>query len=107
MSRALIRAILVEDEDAVARSIARRLAAHSVELTHLSTGEQIEALLAALGRLPDPQKRAVIMLRFFGGLSDQEIGRRLQITPNHVRVLRHHAIQRLRRDPALQRFFGP
>lgn len=68
--------------------------------------EQAEALLAALGRLPDRQKRAVIVLRFFGGLSDEEIGRRLQITPNYVRVLRHHAIQRLRHDPALQRFFG-
>ncbi len=68
--------------------------------------EQIEALLAALGRLPDPQKRAVIVLRFFGGLSDQEIGRRLQITPNHVRVLRHHGIQRLRQDPQLRRYFS-
>ena len=50
MSRALVRAVLVEDEDAVARSIARLLAAHGVELTHLSTGEQIEALLASAGR---------------------------------------------------------
>ena len=68
--------------------------------------EQVEALLAAIGRLPEPQRRAVIVQRFFGGLSDEEIGRRLQITPNHVRVLRHHGIQRLRQDPQLRRYFS-
>ena len=59
MSRALVRAVLVEDEDAVARSIARRLAAHGVELTHLSTGEQIEALLASAGRDEADRKSVV------------------------------------------------
>ncbi len=61
MSRALIRAILVEDEDAVARSIARRLAAHNVELTHLSTGEQIEALLASAGRGEDASYDVILL----------------------------------------------
>jgi DNA-binding NtrC family response regulator len=50
MTRATVRALLVEDEDAMARVIARRLAAHDVALTHLSTADQIETLLATAGR---------------------------------------------------------
>ena len=50
MTRATVRALLVEAEDGMARVIARRLAAHDVALTHLSTADQIETLLATAGR---------------------------------------------------------
>lgn len=59
------------------------------------------ALLAALGRLRDARQRQVVVLKFFGGLDDQAIAARLEITPNHVRVLRHHAMTRLRADEDL------
>lgn len=67
--------------------------------------EQADMLIAAIGRLPDQHKRDVIVLRFFGELSDEEIGRQLRITANNVRVQRFHALKRLRADPALRQYF--
>ena len=67
--------------------------------------EQIDMLIGAISRLPDQHKRDVIVLRFFGALSDEEIGRQLRITANNVRVQRFHALRRLRDDPTLRQYF--
>lgn len=69
--------------------------------------EQRRALLDALGRLPDDRRRAVLVLRFFHELSDDEIGRRLSVTPNYVRVLRFDALRRLRVDERLRAHVDP
>jgi len=54
-----------------------------------------DALRRALDRLP-PRERAVIVLRYFGGLSQQEVGRRLNISQMHVSRLQSRALERLR-----------
>lgn len=66
------------------------------------SAETTAALLQALERLPDSRQRSVVFWKFFGGLSDEEIGRQLGIRPGHVRVLRHRGLDRLRADPALR-----
>jgi RNA polymerase sigma-70 factor (ECF subfamily) len=68
--------------------------------------ELIEALVAALGRLPDARERQVVALKFFDGVRDEAIAARLAITPNHVRVLRHHGLRRMRADPRLIAFLN-
>jgi RNA polymerase sigma factor (sigma-70 family) len=67
--------------------------------------EQLQVLLDAVRRLPDRRKRAVVMLRFFSELSDEEIGNRLGLTSGHVRVLRFNALKRLRKDQHLRDYF--
>lgn len=58
-------------------------------------------VIAAVGRLPEPRQRQVVLLKFIAGLDDETIGAQLAITPNLVRVLRHRALTRLRADPLL------
>jgi len=62
-------------------------------------------LLEAIQRLPSDLQRKVILFRFFEGLSDAEIGERLGITANYVRVLRNRGIKRLREDKRLTAYF--
>jgi RNA polymerase sigma factor (sigma-70 family) len=66
--------------------------------------ERSGVLLDALRRLPERQ-RQVVCLKFFGGWSDEAIGRKLVITAGHVRVLRFRALEQLRHDPVLQAYF--
>ncbi len=73
----------------------------------LDRRERAQVLIEALHRLPDERQREVIVLKFFGGLSDEAIGDRLGITAGHVRVLRHRGIARLREDKALREYFAP
>ena len=68
---------------------------------HLLSEESTGALVRAIERLPDPRERSVILWKFFGGLSDEDIGQRLGITSGHVRVLRHRGVDRLRTDARL------
>jgi len=68
---------------------------------HLLSEESTAALLRAIERLPDPRQRSVILWKFFGGSSDEDIGQRLGITSGHVRVLRHRGVDRLRADAQL------
>lgn len=68
---------------------------------HLLSEESTAALLQAIERLPDPRQRSVVLWKFFGGLSDEDIGTRLDITGGHVRVLRHRGVDRLRADAQL------
>lgn len=61
-----------------------------------------ERLMEAIERLPDVRQRQVITLKYLQGLSDEGIGVCLGITANHVRVLRHRGLARLRRDGQLK-----
>jgi RNA polymerase sigma-B factor len=54
-----------------------------------------DALARSLEKLP-PRERAVIVLRYFGGLSQQQVGERLSISQMHVSRLQHRALERLR-----------
>lgn len=73
--------------------------------SRLEQEERLQVLVEAIQRLPDRRQRKVILLRFFGGLSDEEIGARLGITANNVRVLRHRGLARLRNDEQLREYF--
>ena len=57
-------------------------------------GELREALADALEKLPDLQKRAVI-LHYFGNEADREIADKLGITPGYARVLIHRGLTKL------------
>lgn len=57
--------------------------------------EQV-ALDAALAALADPRLRQVIVWKFIGGWSDEEIATELGLTANHVRVLRNRGLAQLR-----------
>ncbi|MCD6350667.1 MAG: SigB/SigF/SigG family RNA polymerase sigma factor, partial [Armatimonadetes bacterium] len=54
-----------------------------------------DAIARALTKLP-PRERAVIVLRYFGGLSQQEVGRRLNVSQMHVSRLQHRALKKLK-----------
>jgi RNA polymerase sigma factor (sigma-70 family) len=71
----------------------------------LDQQEGCQALLDAIRRLSREDQQKAILLKFFAGLSDGEIGERLGITPGHVRVLRHRGLARLRKDQHLRDYF--
>jgi RNA polymerase sigma factor (sigma-70 family) len=71
----------------------------------LEQGERIRALVEAVRRLSDRRQQKVIILKYLGGLSDEEIGERLGLTVSNVRVLRHRGITRLRMDEDLKDYF--
>jgi RNA polymerase sigma factor (sigma-70 family) len=75
--------------------------------SELDQRERLRVVLDAIGRLPDERQRQTILLKFLGGLSDEAIGARLEITAGHVRVLRHRGISRLREDERLREYFEP
>ena len=52
----------------------------------------------ALDRIPDPVDRQIIVLRFFVGLSIEEIARRLRRPLENVRARYRFAVERLARD---------
>jgi RNA polymerase sigma factor (sigma-70 family) len=73
--------------------------------SRLDQQERYEVLLDAIRRLPNDLEQKAILLKFFGGLSDAEIGERLGIMVGYVRVLRHRGIARLRKDKRLRGYF--
>jgi RNA polymerase sigma-70 factor (ECF subfamily) len=66
--------------------------------------ERVQTLLDAIQRLPTKQQQSII-LKYFGGLSDEVISERLGITISNVRVMRHRAILQLGKDSHLQTYF--
>jgi RNA polymerase sigma-70 factor (ECF subfamily) len=60
--------------------------------------EQAEALQQALERLPEDYRR-VLRLRYHEELSFEDIGRRMDLTPNAARKLWLRAIKRLQQEP--------
>ena len=69
-------------------------AAPSPETTVISA-EQSKALLAAVGELPEDQ-RDVISLRYFLGLSEQEVAEALELPAGTVKSRTSRALERLR-----------
>jgi RNA polymerase sigma-70 factor (ECF subfamily) len=65
--------------------------------TQLMAEEQRQQLHTSLERLPEDYRR-VIQLRFEEKCSFEEIGRRLQRTPNAARLLWLRAIERVKRE---------
>jgi len=72
---------------------------------HLEQKERLQMLVEAIQGLPDERQQEAVLLKFFGGLSDEEIGAHLGITVGNVRVLRHRGIVRLREDERLRDYF--
>ena len=68
-----------------------------------ATDEQVDGALrrevvrAALGRLA-PRERELVALKFAGGLSNEEIGRVLGLSPSNVGTRLHRTLEKLRRD---------
>ena len=77
----------------------------STAQSHLGQKERLRALVEAIQRLHDERKSKTILLRYLGGLSDEEIGVRLGITVGNVRVLRHRGLAQLREDEQLKEYF--
>lgn len=61
---------------------------------------------AVLVRLPE-EHREVVMLRFVDGLSLEEIAAALAVPVGTVKSRLHHALRKLRDDPATKKFFEP
>jgi RNA polymerase sigma-70 factor (ECF subfamily) len=66
------------------------------------TGE--EELRAALARLPE-QQRETVVLRFMEGMDLAEIATALEVPLGTVKSRLHHALEALRKNPALKEFF--
>jgi len=71
----------------------------------LDQEESLRVLIDAIRHLPEKRQQKVILLRFFGGVSDEAIGARLGITVSNVRVLRHRGLKQLKKDEQLRRYF--
>ncbi len=67
---------------------------------------RLDDLAAVLDGLPEIH-REVVLLRFVDDLSMAEIGRALDIPAGTVKSRLHHAIAKLRDDPAVRKYFEP
>ncbi|HUS80070.1 MAG TPA: sigma-70 family RNA polymerase sigma factor [Armatimonadota bacterium] len=68
-----------------------------VDEAHAPDGAEAVAVRDALGRLP-VQQREVVVLKVWHGLTFDEIGRALGISPNTAASRYRYAIQKLRRE---------
>jgi RNA polymerase sigma factor (sigma-70 family) len=67
--------------------------------------ESLQVLSEAIHRIPDARQREAVLLKFFGGLSDEEISERLGVSQGYLRVLRHRGLEQLRKDGKLGDYF--
>ncbi|MEZ4867535.1 MAG: sigma-70 family RNA polymerase sigma factor [Caldilineaceae bacterium] len=97
--RAMVESATSLDEATEHGELARQATAawQAVEIQR----EHHEIIQAALATLADERTKQVIVLKFLEGWSDQEIGRQLAITENHVRVLRNRGLAQLRKQQQL------
>ncbi len=65
-------------------------------LEKILSDERKRVLYAALSRL-EPRKREVLLLQYFSGLSQKEIGAVMHLTPENVRVLACRGRQELKK----------
>jgi RNA polymerase sigma-B factor len=106
---------VTEEEAIEAMEVSRQYGLASIEQPQAESEEQVmgeaervgeedediealaerDALRRAIDKLP-PRERCVVVLRYFGGLSQQQVGRRLGISQMHVSRLQNRALQRLR-----------
>ncbi|MBC7286616.1 MAG: SigB/SigF/SigG family RNA polymerase sigma factor [Armatimonadetes bacterium] len=107
---------VTEDEIIEALEVSRQYEPASIEQPQVETDEdealtaaeragltdpEIEAIadreaIAAALKLLSPRERDVIRLRYFEGLSQAEVGKRLGISQMHVSRLQHRALNKLR-----------
>jgi len=86
-------------DEASQDKIGRKQAASGPDLEEKET---CHVLLDAIKRLAKDHEQQVVLLKYYGGLSDEEMAERLGITVNYVRVLRHRAKIKLRQDEGLR-----
>jgi len=72
---------------------------------HLDYQESLQILSEAIHRIPDARQREAVLLKFFGGLSDEDISEYLGVSQGYVRVLRHRGLEHLRSDCKLGDYF--
>lgn len=72
--------------------------------TDPASRDEPDDLKTVLRTLPDAQ-REVLVLRFVDGLSLEDIASALEIPLGTVKTRIHHAIRKLREDPATKKFF--
>ncbi len=89
-------------DEVVQGEIGRQRAASAPDIEEK---ELCSVLLGAVRRLLKDHEQQVVLLKYFGGLKDEEIAKRLGITVNNVRVLRHRAKTKLRQDEGLRDYF--
>jgi RNA polymerase sigma factor (sigma-70 family) len=64
--------------------------------------EWMDCLMKAVEALVNPDWRNVLILGFFSALEDAEIAQSLKTTTGNVQVMRHRAIEKLRKSEALR-----
>jgi RNA polymerase sigma factor (sigma-70 family) len=72
--------------------------------SQLADQECFRELVAAIKRLGNKRQQQIILLKFLGGLSDDEIANRLDIEIGNVRVIRHRGLKQLRKDEQLKHY---
>jgi RNA polymerase sigma-70 factor (ECF subfamily) len=95
--RRLARETVMPAAGSLAGALAGERARASSPSTQLMADEQNQQLRQSLERLPEEYQR-VITLRFDERCSFEEIGRRMQRTPNAARLLWLRAIERVKRE---------
>lgn len=95
--RAYLRVTLTNLASRRRRRDRRRTAAHAITATRETISESANELFDVIGKLPVKQ-RAVIVLRYYEGLSEVEIAQALRCAPGTVKSLASRAIDRLRKE---------
>lgn len=93
---------------AARRKSARTLGAGEAALAQVPAPAGADAdadLRQVLANLPDEQREAVL-LRFVDGLSMAEIAAATGVAEGTVKTRLHHAVRKLREDPACRQYFG-
>lgn len=99
---------LKHEAQAALRKSARTLGAGAAALAQVPAPAPADAdadLRQVLANLPDEQHEAVL-LRFVDGLSMAEIAAATGVAEGTVKTRLHHAIRKLREDPACRQYFG-
>lgn len=95
--RAYLRATLVNLAGRTRRRERRRVEVHRIVAERASLSETSNELFDVVSKLPVKQ-RAVIVLRYYEGLSEAEIATALECAPGTVKSLASRAIDRLRKE---------
>ncbi len=95
--RAYVRVSLVHLANRRRARERRRAIAHSLVVSRDTVNDEADEVFDVIAALPARQ-RAVIVLRYFEGLSESEIGAALGCAPGTVKSLASRAIERLRKE---------
>ena len=95
--RAYVRVSLVHLANRRRARERRRAVAHRLVVSRDVVNDQADEIFDVIATLPAKQ-RAVIVLRYFEGLSELEIGAALGCAPGTVKSLASRAIERLRKE---------